>query len=166
MAIQVKLVATVAKGPSFCVLFHGLDTSRRNASQSSAEACQMQLIGPEGASVKRQYSMPAPLGWRVCTVLIVVLLGNQVPVVCKQILQTTSCRRRKRSIYCKLLRGLAASHLALLVPVIYQKLKVCITVAQCLLGVVLGCTALDFRRCRMQSAEDTDSTSTVSIQKS
>ena len=82
-----KLVATVAKGPSFCVLFHGLDTSRRNASQSSAEACQMQLIEPEGASVKRQYSMPAPLGWRVCTVLIVVLLGDQVPVVCKQILQ-------------------------------------------------------------------------------
>ena len=136
MAIQVDLVATVAKGPSFCVLFHGLDTSRRNASQSSAEACQMHLIEPEGVPVKRQYSMPAPLGWRVCTVLIVVLL-----------------------------RGLASTHLALLVPVIDQKLKVYVTVAQCLLGVVLGCTALDFRRCRMQSVEDTDSTSTVSIQK-
>ena len=62
MAIQGKLVAAVAKGPSFCVLFHGPDTSRRNAFQSSAEVCQMQLIGPKGAPVKRQYSMPVPLG--------------------------------------------------------------------------------------------------------
>ena len=54
--------AAVAKGPSLCVLFHGLDTSRRNAFQSSAEACYMQLVGPKGAPVKRQYSMPVPLG--------------------------------------------------------------------------------------------------------
>ena len=118
---------------------------------------------PEGVPAKRQYSMSAPLGWRECTVLIVVLLGNHVPIVCNQ---TTSCRRHERSIDCKLLRGLASSYLALLGSVLYLKLKVCVAVAQCLLGVVLGCTALDFHRCRMQSAEDTDSTSPVSIQKS
>ena len=44
MAIQVDLVATVAKDSSFCVLFHGLDPSRRNAFQSSAKACKMQLV--------------------------------------------------------------------------------------------------------------------------
>ena len=87
MAIQVDLVATVAEGSSFCVLIHGLDPSRRNAFQSSAEACQMPLMEPEGVTAKRQYTMPAPLGWRVCTVLIVVLLGSHFPIVCKQILQ-------------------------------------------------------------------------------
>ena len=62
MAIQVKLVAAVAKGPSLRVLFHGLDTSRRSAFQSAAEACYMQLIGPREAPAKRQYSMSGPLG--------------------------------------------------------------------------------------------------------
>ena len=87
MAIQVDLVSAVAKGSSFSVLFHGLDPSRRNAFQSAAEACKMQLMKPVGVTAKQQYTMSAPLGWRVCTVWIVVFLGSHFPIVCKQRLQ-------------------------------------------------------------------------------
>ena len=160
MAIQVDLVAAVAKGSSFCVLFHGLDPSRRNAFQSSAEACKMQLMKPVGVTAKRQYTMSAPLGWRVCTVWIVVLLGSHFSIVCKQRLQAVE----------GIGAATAASFSKACLPpiyrsariVIHQKLKVRVSVAQCLLGVALGCPALDFRRCRMQSAGDTNSTFTVS----
>ena len=54
LAIQVELVAAEAKSPSdlggspLRVLFHGLDTSRRNAFQSSAEACYRHALQVRG----------------------------------------------------------------------------------------------------------------------
>ena len=45
LAIQVELVAAEANSPSLRVLFHGLETSRRSAFQSSAEACYRQVRG-------------------------------------------------------------------------------------------------------------------------
>ena len=91
LAIQVELVAAVAKGPSLRVLFHGLDTSRRSAFQSSAEACYMQLRGPRGAPVKLQYSMSGPL----------VSCNPGLPGPGFPQMENTSCRRRKLSLHCK-----------------------------------------------------------------
>ena len=52
---------------------------------------KMQLMKPVGVTVKQQYTMSAPLGWRVCTVWIVVLMGSHFPIVCKQRLQAVKC---------------------------------------------------------------------------
>ena len=86
MAIQVDHVEAVAKGSIFCILFHRLDPSRRNAFESAAEACLMQFIRP-GVTSKQQYSMSALLGWRVCTAWILVHLGSNFLIVSKQGLQ-------------------------------------------------------------------------------
>ena len=87
MAIQVDHVKAVAKGFIFCILFHRLDPSRRNAFESAAEACMMQCMKPVGVTSKQQYSMSALLGWRVCTAWILVHLGSNFLIVSKQGLQ-------------------------------------------------------------------------------
>ena len=153
MATQVDRVTAVAKGSSFSILFHRLDPSRRNAVQSAAEACMMQLMKPVGVTAKQQYSMSALLGWRVCTAWILVLLGSHFLIVSKQRLQAV--------------KGIGAAIVVIFTKACLPPVSVSPkfpppeteggSVAQCWLGVVLGCQALDFGRCGMQSVGDTTS---------
>ena len=151
MAIQVDHVKAVAKGSSFSVLFHRLDPSRRNAFQSAAEACMMQFMKPVGVISKQQYSLSALLGWRVCTAWILVLLGSHFLIVGKQRLQAV--------------KGIGAATVVIFTKACLPPVSVSSnfhppetdSVAQCRLGVVLDCEALDFGRCGMQSVGDTTS---------
>ena len=93
----------------------------------------LQLMRPIRVTSKQQYSMSALIGWRVCIAWILVYLGSNFLIVNKQGLQAV--------------KGIGTTTFVVFT-------KVLGSVAQCRLGVILGCEAFDCNRCGMQSVEN------------